>query len=190
MKTLPTDPVTAARPVRTRWLRVGPATIVAAIAGAGIVFWERGGGLDPRPRILAPMVHGGGAALSTPRSVPDPDWVWEQRKLLRLSASEAAGLQVAHERWEAEMRPLKASLDAAAHELRGANSGRSAQGVSLPSLSRQAAPFSDLSRQLAVAQGAWWDSVGSFLMPARRRLLEAAWGAQLSGIGRKQGGML
>lgn len=162
----PKNPASRAR----RWFRFGPGLLLALLASA--IVWYKMPPTDSRPR----MEH---MTVEVPHiaglSAPDPDWLWEQRVALGLNEAQAKKLRHFQIRWDRNTQALRKALEDALAAFEQSMPSSEGHVLSLQQLKKQAAPVSELSRQLLEARRAWWSEAATVLTPSQRQQAEQAW---------------
>lgn len=162
-------------PQARHWFRFGPGLLLALLASA--IVWYRMASSGGGPRIERKTV----AVPFTPApSAPDPAWLLEQQKALRLSESQVKKLSRLRMRWDRNTQALREALEHASVAFEQSIPPPDGGRLSLEQLKKQAAPVSELSRQLLEARRAWWSEAATVLTPSQRQQAEQAWSRRLA----------
>lgn len=164
---------------KPRWFRFGPGLVIAIIAA--IFVYQRAPLQREVPLRTVPQASEIARDATAPPSAvalpaaPDADWLWSQRAILNLSASQTRRLQTLHARWQRNTQELQAELARASAQFERDMAQEKAHPDTLQVLAERGAPVADLSRQLAQARRAWWNEAAPIFSAAQRAQLENKW---------------
>ena len=156
---------------RRRWLRFGPGLALAL--GAVLLLWPmlRGDFGAERPQIERSRL----SEIPPLPAAPELGWLLEQKGALNLQPPQMEKLRRLRARWDRDTQALREALDLATAQFNQGMRHPEAPRVDLQALRANAAPVSDLSRQLADVRRAYWSEAAPILTPPQRRQAEEAW---------------
>jgi len=154
-----------------RIFRVGPGTVLALIAGAGLLIANRNAiGVRPQPEVEhIPAIHSAPLKLWK----PEPKLIIDHKAEIKLSAGQTKRIASLSAAWGRERVNLEGEMSAAAT---GANAGmaQAQPGHAVPAaqLTSGLRDYSALSREYDARRRRYWDDALSLLNRAQRERIE------------------
>ncbi len=173
----------------TKWLRIGPGVIIAAILS--VVVWSQWGKNEstarqskPQPPIIERHI------VTSPEEtaagpVPDLKFILDRDEFLKLSSAQRNQITKLHQDWLNRYGPKIAAANQAAKTTRDylqQNQARSR--VPVAQVQNEAAPLVALSGEISAARKSYWNNATSILSSTQRDMLHIAriadWSSRMS----------